>query len=338
MDGRSAWARGAATIGALVLALSACGEEDGPTAAGDDGPLLVVTTNILGDVVENLVADGATVEVILPANADPHDFEASAQQVETMGRADLLITNGFGFEAGLLDVIESVESDGVEVYAAGDAVEPLKLTGPADEDEGHEDEDADHGDEEGHEDEDDHGGEDADPHWFTDPGRMAVAADALAAHLVEHVPGVAAGQVEAHAADYVAELEAVDAELAERLGDVPEENRQLVTNHEVFGYFADAYGFEVVGTVIPGGSTSAEPSAADLADLTEILERTGAPAIFAETSSPASLADALADEAGVDVEVVELFSESLGEEGSGGATYLEMMRTNGERVADALGA
>jgi zinc/manganese transport system substrate-binding protein len=120
------------------------------------------------------------------------------------------------------------------------------------------------------------------------------------------------------------------------LAPVAAEDRVLVTNHEVFGYFADRYGFEVLGTVIPSGTTGEGASAADLAELVQVVEDAGVPAIFADTSSPARLADALAAEVG-DVEVVELFSESLGEPGSGGETYLEMARTNAERIADALG-
>ncbi|MFP5255386.1 MAG: metal ABC transporter solute-binding protein, Zn/Mn family, partial [Acidimicrobiia bacterium] len=92
-----------------------------------------------------------------------------------------------------------------------------------------------------------------------------------------------------------------------------------------------------LGVIIPGGSTLAEPSAADLTDLAAAIERAGVPALFAETSSPARLAEALAGE-GADVEVVELFTESLGEAGSGADTYLGMVRTNAQRIADALAA
>ncbi len=109
----------------------------------------------------------------------------------------------------------------------------------------------------------------------------------------------------------------------------------LVTNHEVFGYFADRYGFEVLGTVIPSLSTLSEPSAQELADLADAVAAAGVPAVFAEASSPTALAEALAAE-GTDVAVVELFSESLAGPGSGAATYVEMVRTNAQRIAAAL--
>jgi zinc/manganese transport system substrate-binding protein len=111
-----------------------------------------------------------------------------------------------------------------------------------------------------------------------------------------------------------------------------------VTNHEVFGYFADRYGFEVVGAVIPSLTTNAETSARELEELARVIEDEGIPVIFAETTGSTDLADALADEVGTEVQVVELFSESLGEDGSGAETYIGMMRTNTELIVGALGA
>ena len=111
----------------------------------------------------------------------------------------------------------------------------------------------------------------------------------------------------------------------------------MVTNHEAFGYFADRYGFEIIGVVIPGGSTLAEPSSAELADLVEVMEQSGTGAIFAETTQPTTLAEAVAAELGGEVEVVELFTESLGGPGSGADTLQEMLVTNAGRISEALG-
>jgi zinc/manganese transport system substrate-binding protein len=111
----------------------------------------------------------------------------------------------------------------------------------------------------------------------------------------------------------------------------------MVTNHEAFGYFAARYGFEVIGVVIPGGSTLAEPSSAELAALVEIMESESVRVIFAETSQPTALAEAVAAELGGDVDVVELFTESLGPPGSGAETLSKMLLTNAERISAALG-
>ena len=148
--------------------------------------------------------------------------------------------------------------------------------------------------------------------------------------------GVDADAVSASIDEYVAELEALDASIDETLSSIPEDQRILVTNHQVFGYFADHYDFEIVGAIIPSLTTNAEPSAADIEELAETIEAEGISAVFGETTQSTQLADALADEVGGDVTVVQLFTESLGEDGSGAETYLEMMQTDADLIADAL--
>ena len=208
-----------------------------------------------------------------------------------MAEADLLVVNGAGFEAGLDDAIENAADAGAEVFTFTDHVE---LRGD-------------------------------DPHIWTDPTTLIPGVEALADALVDSGPfdvEVEAG-IRDRANAYVESLTALDAEIDATLADIPAADRVLVTNHEVFGYFAARYGFEVVGAVIPSLSTGAEPSAADVDELAEVIDAEGVPAIFAETSSPVALADALADTAGHDVAVIELFTESLGETGSGAETYLD---------------
>jgi zinc/manganese transport system substrate-binding protein len=165
---------------------------------------------------------------------------------------------------------------------------------------------------------------------------MAIAAEGIVDFLIDTVDGVDAEALEANAAAYIAELEALDAEVEETLAVIPEERRLLVTNHDTFGYFADRYDFEVLGTIIPGGSTLASVSARDLSELASTIAELGVPAVFAETTVSSQLADTLAAEVG-DVEVVELFTDSVGAPDSEGATYVAMVRTNAERIAAALG-
>lgn len=328
----------------LVVACSAllvaCGSDSSGNA---DRPTVVVTTSILGDVVRELVGDLADVEVIMPPGASPHEFQASAQQAAAMREAAVLVVNGGGFEEGLLDTIEAAEADGVVVFDAMAAVgEPLEFAEDAhghEEDGEHAEDEGEHAEEDGEhaEAEGEHGHEGADPHFFTDPSRMATAATALVDLLATELPGIDAAALRDGAGAYLTALAELDAEVEELVAGVPAERRKLVTNHEVFGYFADRYGFEVVGAVIPGGGTQAEPSAEELAELAAVLEAEGVRAVFADTSSPDALVEALAAEVG-DVEVVELFSESLGDDGSGGATYVEMVHTNAQRITDALGA
>lgn len=313
-------------VAALALVAAGCGDDDDTSA--DGRPTVVVTTNILGDVVTNLAGDAVDVVTIMPVGADPHDFQASAQQANTMRTADVLIVNGADFEEGLIDVIRGAESDGVATFEAIGAVSTIEFgAGGHDHDE-HEGED--HDEHEGH----DHEG--ADPHFFTDPARMALAVPAIADFLIDNVDGLDTAAVEAAAAAYAEELADLDAEVASLMDGLPAESRILVTNHEVFGYYADRYGFEVVGTIIPSGSTLDGTGAGGLAELAETIEAEGVPAIFSDTSSSDQLAQTLADEVG-EVAVVELYTESLGDAGSDGATYVSMIRSNAERIAAALG-
>ena len=149
-----------AVAAVLSLALTACSDnrsmeyDNGASASAEAKPSIVVTTNILGDVVTNMVGDSFDVEVIMPPGSDPHDFQASAQQVAKMMEADLLVVNGANFEEGMLDVIEAAESEGVMVFEAISVVEQLE-GGDDHSDHG------DHDDHEGHDDHDDHEGHDS---------------------------------------------------------------------------------------------------------------------------------------------------------------------------------
>jgi zinc/manganese transport system substrate-binding protein len=304
-------ARLARLAGALVvlgLALSGC------SAVAAERPTVVVTTNILGDITRNLVGDQAEVVVLMESNADPHSFGISARQAAVIENADLIVHNGGGLEEGILNHVEAAAAEGVPTVAAMDAVEPLAFT---------------HGDDDG-------GGDAQDPHFWTDPARVAEAAEAIAGSVLEHVDGVDPDAVQAQTGSYVQQLGELEASMEASFAAIEPARRKLITNHHVFGYLAARFGFEVIGAVIPSGTTLASPSSADLNDLTSKIRSAGVVAIFADSSQPERLAQVLAAEAGQDIAVVPLFTESLGAEGSAGATYLDMMRANTESITQAL--
>ena len=282
-----------------VLALSGCS-----AVAGDDRPLVVVTTNILGDVVGELVGDRAEVLTLMKPNADPHSFEISAQEAARLRSADLLVSNGLGLEEGLQQHLDSAE--GVEQFVAGEAIQVLDYAV---------------GDAAGQ----------PDSHFWTDPERMLDVVDGLQPVLQE----LGVLDIDAAAA-YRGEIERLDADMTAAFAAIPAERRALVTNHHVFGYLAERFGFDVIGAIIPGGTTLAAPSASDLASLVGAVEQAGVPAIFAESSSPDRLARALASEADLHVEVIELFTESLTDAQGGAPDYLTMMRVNTERITTGL--
>ncbi|MEZ5217606.1 MAG: metal ABC transporter substrate-binding protein [Ilumatobacteraceae bacterium] len=292
-------------LAAAMLALGACGSGDGSPPRST--PEIVATTSILADVVGELVGDQASVVTVMPNGADPHDFQPSAQQIAQLRDAGAVIANGGGFEGGLAATLDSARRDGIPVFSAIDVVDTRPL------------------------------GDAIDPHFFTDPARMAVAARAMSAFITEQLPTIDADAVAARTSAYIEQLDGLDAEIAGMVDALDPAQRTLVTNHEVFGYFADRYGFDVLGVIVPGGGTAAEPSASGLDALAESIRLAGVPAIFVDVSSPDRLAESLAAEVG-EVQVVSLYSESLGEPGSGADTYLGMMRTDARRIVDALGA
>ncbi|QHF20727.1 zinc ABC transporter solute-binding protein [Rathayibacter sp. VKM Ac-2762] len=299
---RRGWALASA---AAVLLLSGC-----TSAEEDERPLVIVSTNILGDVVGELVGDEAQVVTLMKPDADPHSFEISAQEAARLRSADLVVSNGLGLEEGLQQHLDEASAEDVPAFVAGDAVDVLDYS---------------EGDAEGS----------PDSHFWTDPGRMIDVVDSLGPVLAA-LDGVDPTAVRDRTDGYRAELERLDSEMAAAFAAIPAERRALVTNHHVFGYLADRFDFDVVGAVIPGGTTLAAPSASDLADLVDAVEQTGVPTIFAESSSPDRLVQALASEADIRVEVVELFTESLTGPEGGAPDYLAMMRVNTQRIATGL--
>ena len=296
-----------AGLGAALLGVAAgtgCG------AADDDRPLVVVTTNILGDVVGELVGEQAEVVTLMPPGADPHSFGISAQDAARIREADLLVSNGLGLEEGLATHVEAARGDGVAVVEAGAAVEPVEWAT----------EDA----------------SGVDPHFWTDPAQMLAVVDSLSTALGEQVDGLDRERLAADAGEYRAQVEELDAWMTDQLATVPADRRNLVTNHHVFGYLADRYGFTVVGAVVPSGSTLASPSASDLEDLAGAIREAGVRTVFADSSQPDRLAQVLAEQAGLDVAVVPLFTESLTATGEGAETYLQMMRANTEDIVGGL--
>jgi zinc/manganese transport system substrate-binding protein len=308
-------------IAPVLLLLGACGGDNG---VADNGLQVVATTSILGDIASAVVGDEGTVQVLIPLGVDSHEFQPSAQEASLLAGADLVVANGLGLERGVADLLSSTEADGVPVIELAPLVDPLPFPGDHSE---HEDEDS-----EEHEDEEEHG--DEDPHFWMDPIRVGDAAAALAGELSLMDPE---GEWQQRAGAYADAMSATDASIREMLDEVPAEHRKMVTNHEAFGYFADRFGFEIVGVVIPGGSTLAEPSSAELAALVEVMRDEGVRVIFAETTQPADLAEGVAAELGGDVQVVELYTESLGPDGSTAATLSGMLLTNAERISAALG-
>lgn len=302
------WWRSGQAVGLVVILfaamLSGCAE------SGRSGEI-IVTTNILGDVVTNIVGDAADVRVLMKPNADPHSFALNATDAARISSAGLVVHNGLGLEEGMGRHVDSAAGNGVPTLAVGEHIDPIPYA------------DADNGGA-------------LDPHFWMDPERMLSAVDVITETISDTVAGIDAEALAANADHYRQQLGELADEMMARFGGIPVERRKLVTNHHVLGYLADRYRFTVIGAIVPGGTTLASPSSSDLVSLASAIESAGVPAIFVDSSQPDRLARVLADQAGVDVEIVELYTESLSPPGTAGATYLDMMRANTERIVTGL--
>lgn len=298
--------------------------------------------SIWADIVDQVdCTDAFDVQTLIPAGGDPHSYEPSMQDRDRLGGAALMVVNGADLEAGLIDTIEAAAGDGTPLFAVTDHVTTHAMGEGEGEGEEHDHGEAsgdshdEHGDEaEGDEHDHDHGG--IDPHVWLDPTLVAEAVPALAEALV------AAGADEAATAECVAtvtaSLEDLDDEITGLVEQIPPAERLLVTNHDALGYFARRYGFVVLGSVLPSTSTLVEASPAELDALADTIrdanDGAGVPAIFAEALEATDDATTLGDRLGVDV--VTLYTDSLGDEGSDADTYQSMLLHDATLIVDAL--
>jgi zinc/manganese transport system substrate-binding protein len=283
-----------------------------PVVAQDEdvapAPTIVATTEMLGWVVSRLAPTDARL-IVLMKGVDPHAWEPSARDIEQLVEADLVVANGLGLEAPLDDAIREAGAQGTPIFTASDHI-TVRAAG-ADE---HDPDDPDH---------DEHTA--GDPHLWLDPLAMRDVVRALAPAL--EGSGMAVG---GRADGLAADLQLLDYEARAILDAVPSEDRRLVTGHESMGYFADRYGFTLIGALIPGLSSQGEVSAGELAELVETIRREDVPAIFVERGTPRRVVDAVAEETGA--KVVELALEQLPADGS----YETFIRRIAQSVADAL--
>lgn len=277
---------------------------------------VVASTTLVGDVVHQVGGDRIDLTVLYPVGADPHTFEPRPQDAAAITDAQIIFLNGLELEHSLEPLIESnasgviIEvSDGVEVlpFSTTELIESSIEQG------------------------DDHGN--GDPHVWMDPNLVKVWVKNITQALSEGDPDNTT-YYEENAASYIGELEALDQWIQKKVAAIPAEKRKIVTDHESFGYFADRYGFEIVGLVISSLSTSASPSALDLAALQDTIKELNIPAIFIDATVNPALSEQIAADTGV--KLIEIHNGSLGNIGSGTETYLLFMRANVQAIMDGL--
>jgi ABC-type Zn uptake system ZnuABC Zn-binding protein ZnuA/ABC-type Mn2+/Zn2+ transport system permease subunit len=300
--------RGLALTGALcaLLLVAGCGD-----SGSDSGKVSVVaTTTQIGDWVREVGGDKVDVTQILAPNTDPHDYEPRPDDVTDTADAQIVFESGDDLDHWIDTVVSDSGSDAKLVDLGADV--PVKLPGEAEGEEASE----------------------FDPHWWHDPRNAEEAVRQIAAQLSAVAPEDR-DAFEANAAAYEAKLRALDSGIQRCIDSVRAADRKLVTDHDAFGYFANRYGIQVVGAVIPSQTTQAQPNAQDLSDLADLIRKQGVKAIFPESSLSPELADTIASQTGAQVGE-ELYGDTLGPEGSSGDTYLKMEAANANAMVEGF--
>jgi zinc/manganese transport system substrate-binding protein len=311
-------------VGLLLVTLGGCSQPSGGSGGGrftSSGKLRVVATySILGDLVSNVTGELAEVVTLVGPDADAHTFNPSPQDGMTIADAQVIFENGVDFETWLDKLYSSsgskarrvVVTKGLE-FREGQCHHTQAEREKLGKDHQHED----------------------DPHVWHDVKNAIHMVGIIRDQLCEIDPRHAE-QYRANAGAYLAKLEALHAWVEKEVEAIPPSRRKLVTNHDTFGYFADRYGFQVVGTALASISTeAADPSAAAFAKLVAQIKATGVPAIFAENVHNPKLMERLAAEAGVKL-APHLFTDALGKPGSVADSYEKMIRYNVSTIVAAL--
>ncbi len=306
----------------FLVAFAACGLDGDSSSAnkahgGATSPgrklKAVATTTIVGDVVRAVGGDAVELTVLIPLGADPHGFEPTPRDVATVADADVIFVNGVGLEVFLEPLLENAGDD-VEAVILSDGITLRSL-------------------EAGSKDEDEHQRGGFDPHVWFDPNNIMVWVERTA-EVLSRIDPASAQTYATHAQVYNIKLQELDAWIQDQVGQIAEADRKIVTDHNIFGYFADRYGFQIVGAVTPGYSTLSEPSAQELADLETDLRDLDVKAIFVGKSVNPSLAVRIAEDTGV--RLVFLYTGSLSGSDGPADSYLDFMRFNVTQIVGAL--
>lgn len=320
------------TLTLLVPTVAACGEESG--SHSDDASVRVVaTTTQLGDFAREVGGESTAVKQILAPNADPHGYEPRPSDVRSLERADVVLRSGGDLDAFLSDLVESAG-------AKGNTVDILSSVRTINGGQGHEEEHSET--EEEHTDEKELKGKEhserspreRDPHWWQDPRNAEAAVKAIRDALVKADPDRRTTYA-SNADAYLVKLRELDAGVAGCIGKLPRGARKLVTTHDALGYYADRYGLEVIGAVIPSLSTQAQPSSKDVGKLVNLIREEKVKAIFPESSVNPKLERAISRESGAVVGGA-LWADTLGPDGSGGETYIESIASNTAVIVKGL--
>ena len=322
---RSVWTAVGAALASLVLVAGCNGSAASPSPSESTGAAadytVIATTSVFADLAQLALGDNVMIETIVPAGVDVHTFEPSPADAQKLAGADLIVMNGLGLDEWALSLLEAAGKSEEDVLELAEGIDEsnawVYLEGEEhDEEEGKEE--AEEGEEHGH------GG--SDPHIWLDPKGAAIYVDRIAARVAAELPERAA-EIESARDAGLAEIAALDEELRVGFAAVEASARKIVTFHDAFGYFARAYGIEIVGVAVE--APGQEPSAKEIAALIDAIKAAGVTSVFSEAQFPSKVLDQVAAETGATV-LENLYSDALGDAPAN--SYLGAMRANASAI------
>lgn len=285
---------------------------------------VVATTSLVADVAKRVGGDAIEVTTLMPLGTDPHSYSPTPQDLRTLNEAHVILINGLGLEEALMPMLTELETP-VPVVSVNAGLAPLTYgAGMEAETVANAEEAEEAAADQAHL---------FDPHTWLSVNNVLLWVDNVAATFAM-LDSLNVDSYFSNAAAYQTELTALDEELRAQIDTLPAERRKLVTDHQEFNYFAKDYGFEVIGSVIPGVSTMTSPSAQELAALQEAISAAGVDAIFVGENVDNSVVDQLASDTGI--EVVKLYISSLSEADGPAPDYVTLMRANVNAIVSAL--
>lgn len=308
----------------LPFLVSACFS---PSPQKTEGELQVVAIeSFLADITQQVAGDRLNIQSLIPQGVDPHTFEPSPRDIIKLTTSDAIIINGAGFEAWLDSDFNANLTDQIIITASEGLVSRTPSLSEHTDDETVGEELAIEGA--------DHSHEEGDPHFWLDPNNVIRYVENIRDGLILMDPD---GEevYRQNAQKYSEELWELDHWIMNEVRAIPPENKVIITNHESFGYFADRYGFKIIGTIIPGVSTGSSPSPRQLTGLVEEIKGNGVKVIFLESGSNPQLANQIASETGVNV-VEDLYTHSITTDNGNAPSYIDMMRWNTRLIVEAL--
>ncbi len=279
---------------------------------------VVATFSILADVVQNVGGDRVSVSSIVGPNGDAHVYSPSPADAKTLADAKVIVTNGLGFEGWLARLIKSSNTKAPNVVASK-GIKPRKIAGKHSHGHGHK---------HGH----GHSHADGDPHAWQSVANVKIYVANIRDGLTKADPAGKEAYA-ANAAAYLAKLDALESEVKDAVSKIPPERRKIITTHDAFGYFKDAYGVEFIAP--QGVSTDSEASARDVARIITQIKKQKIPAVFMENISDTRLLTQIASETGAKVGGT-LYSDALTDEKGPAPTYIDLIRHNIRTLSAAL--